>query len=235
MAVKNWTEEELREISAGLEEKGPEAAIEWAVNNFEREDISLACSFGAEDVALVDMLVKIKPDARIFYLDTNKLFKETIDVMERLKEKYHINPEKYTSPISLEEQAKEYGPELWAKDPSKCCEIRKIKPLREALSGLRAWITGIRRDQAPARANAPVVGWDSMFNLVKINPLVRWTSEDVWNYIRANDVPYNVLHDRNYPSIGCEPCTKEVRPGEDPRAGRWAGFKKTECGLHDKA
>jgi len=233
MAVKKWSEEELKKVSAELEDKGPQAAIQWAVDNFDRQDLSLACSFGAEDVALVDMLVKIKPDARIFYLDTNKLFKETIDVMERLNEKYGISPEKYTSKMSLEEQAAEFGDELWARDPKKCCDIRKITPLKEALSGLAAWITGIRRDQAPARANAPVVGWDGMFNLVKINPLVKWTIEDVWEYIRANDVPYNVLHDRNYPSIGCEPCTNEVKPGEDPRAGRWAGFKKTECGLHD--
>jgi len=233
MAVKKWTEEELKEVAAELEDKGPEEAIKWAVENFDRQDLSLACSFGAEDVALVDMLVKIKPDARIFYLDTNKLFKETIDVMERLKEKYNINPEKYCAKMTLEEQAEEFGPELWAKDPKKCCDIRKIRPLKEALSELGAWITGIRRDQSPARADAPVVTWDSMFNLVKINPLVKWTSEDVWDYIRANDVPYNELHDKNYPSIGCEPCTNEVKPGEDPRAGRWAGFKKTECGLHD--
>jgi len=234
MSGKKWTEEELKEVSAELEDKGPQEAIKWAVENFETQELSLACSFGAEDVALVDMLVKIKPDARIFYLDTNKLFKETYDVMEALKARYNIKPEKYCTKMTLEEQAEEFGPELWAKDPKKCCDIRKIKPLREALSNLSAWITGIRRDQAPARANAPVVSWDGMFNLVKINPLVKWTSEDVWDYIRANDVPYNELHDKNYPSIGCEPCTNEVKPGEDPRAGRWAGFKKTECGLHEK-
>ena len=125
-----------------------------------------------------------------------------------------------------------HGPELWKREPDKCCGIRKIVPLTESLSGLKAWVTGIRRDQSPARANSPVVGWDEKFKLVKINPLVRWTSEDVWHYIRANHVPYNTLHDRNYPSIGCEPCTKQVMPGEDPRAGRWAGFQKTECGLH---
>lgn len=234
MSAKKWTEEELKEVSDALEDKGPEAAIKWAVENFETQDLSLACSFGAEDVALVDMLVKIKPDARIFYLDTNKLFKETFDVMEALKERYNIKPEKYCTTMTLGEMADEFGPELWAKDPKKCCDIRKIKPLREALSNLGAWITGIRRDQAPARANAPIVSWDAMFNLVKINPLVKWTSEDVWDYIRANNVPYNELHDKNYPSIGCEPCTNEVKPGEDPRAGRWAGFKKTECGLHEK-
>ena len=112
--------------------------------------------------------------------------------------------------------------------------IRKIEPLKKHLTGYRSWITGIRRDQAPARANAGLIEWDKLFNLVKLNPLARWTSSDVWDYIRANDVPYNELHDRNYPSIGCWPCTRQVQPGEDPRAGRWADFVKEECGLHEE-
>ncbi len=231
MSAKVWTEEELKKVSDELEGKEPQDAIRWAVENF-HPDVALACSFGAEDVVLVDMLVKIKPDARIFYLDTDLLFKETLEVRDRIIEKYGIKPERYSPDISLEEMEKKYGPELWKKEPDTCCSIRKIVPLTRALSNLKAWITGIRRDQAPTRRNAPIVGWDNKFNLVKINPLVKWTSEDVWNYIRANDVPYNVLHDRNYPSIGCEPCTRPVKPGEDPRAGRWAGFQKTECGLH---
>ncbi|MBE7413969.1 MAG: phosphoadenylyl-sulfate reductase [Deltaproteobacteria bacterium] len=229
---RKWTEEELKKVSDSLEGKAPEEAIRWAVENFSTGDLSLACSFGAEDVALVDMLVKIKPDARIFYLDTDLLFKESLEVKERLIEKYGIKPERYGAKSTLEEMAAEHGPELWKKQPDKCCDIRKMIPLAEALSGLKCWITGIRRDQAPTRANAPVVSWDAKFGLVKVNPLVRWTSEDVWKYIKANGVPYNVLHDQNYPSIGCEPCTKPVAPGEDPRAGRWAGFQKTECGLH---
>ncbi|WKZ31743.1 MAG: phosphoadenylyl-sulfate reductase [Thermodesulfobacteriota bacterium] len=229
---KKWTEEELRKVSESLEGKAPEEAIRWAVENFSTSDLSLACSFGAEDVALVDMLVKIKPDARVFYLDTDLLFKESLGVRDRLIEKYGIKPERYGAKSTLEEMAAEHGPELWKSQPDKCCDIRKMIPLAEALSGLKCWITGIRRDQAPTRANAPVVSWDAKFGLVKVNPLVRWKSEDVWNYIKANGVPYNVLHDQNYPSIGCEPCTKPVAPGEDPRAGRWAGFQKTECGLH---
>ncbi|MEK7773162.1 MAG: phosphoadenylyl-sulfate reductase, partial [Deltaproteobacteria bacterium] len=204
---KAWSEEELKKVSDGLEGKDPVEAVRWAVDNFSREEISLACSFGAEDVALVDMLVKINPKARIFYLDTDLLFKESIEVKDRLIERYGISPERYGAKTTLEEMAKEFGEGLWKKEPDRCCNIRKMLPLAEALSGLRCWITGIRRDQAPTRANAPVVSWDAKFKLVKVNPLVRWTSEDVWNYIKKNNVPYNVLHDRNFPSIGCEPCT----------------------------
>jgi len=229
---KTWTESELKSVNDSLEGKAPEEAIKWAVENFEKKELSLACSFGAEDVVLVDMLVKIKPDARIFYLDTDLLFKETHEVMQRIKDRYGVAPERYGAKSTLEQMEKDLGPELWKREPDKCCDIRKMVPLAEALSELRCWITGIRRDQSPTRANAPVVSWDAKFGLVKVNPLVRWTNKDVWDYIAKNNVPYCELHDRNFPSIGCEPCTRPVAPGEDPRAGRWAGFQKTECGLH---
>lgn len=232
MSEKAWTEEELKKVSESLEGKSPEEAVKWAVSNFPEKDMSLACSLGAEDVMLVDMLVKINPKARIFYLDTDLLFKETIEVKDRIERHYGIKIERYGAKDSLADMAQKHGPELWKKEPDRCCDIRKMVPLAEALKGLKCWITGIRRDQAPTRANAPVVSWDGKFGLVKVNPLVRLTSSDVWDYVRKNNVPYNVLHDRNYPSIGCEPCTKPVMPGEDPRAGRWAGFQKTECGLH---
>ncbi|HHL40158.1 MAG TPA: phosphoadenylyl-sulfate reductase [Deltaproteobacteria bacterium] len=231
MSAKVWTEEELSRVNEELDSKGPEDALRWALDNF-HPNVALACSYGPEDVALVDMLLRIRPDARVFYLDTELLFKETYDVRDRIAEKYGLKAERFASRMSLEEMEKEYGPELWKRDPKKCCQIRKISALKEALGTLSAWITGIRREQSPTRANAPIVGWDSLFNLVKINPLVKWTEAQVWEYIRSNDVPYNVLHDRNYPSIGCEPCTQPVKPGEDPRAGRWAGHAKTECGLH---
>ncbi len=228
---KVWTEEELKKTSDSFEGKSPQEVIRWALDNF-HPHISLACSFGAEDVVLLDMLIKIRKDARIFYLDTGLLFKETYDVIERVKEKYGIQPEKYEAEITLEEMEEKYGPKLWETNPDECCRIRKVLPLEAALKDLKAWMTGIRREQSPTRANAPVVTWDNRFGLVKINPLVAWTYDDVWNYIKDNDVPYNVLHDQNYPSIGCQPCTKPVQPGEDPRAGRWAGKTKTECGLH---
>ena len=212
--------------------KSPQEILKWAVENI--DNISFACSYGAEDVVIYDMLVKIKPDAKIFYLDTGLLFKETYELIEKMKERYgngeHVI--RYATDLTLEEQAKKYGPELWKRDPTLCCNLRKVEPLKKALANLDAWITGIRREQSPTRANAGAIEWDKKFGLIKINPLVMWTFDDVWDYIRKNDVPYNPLHDQNYPSIGCWPCTKPVKPGEDFRAGRWTGFKKTECGLH---
>ncbi len=231
MANKVWTEEELNRLAQEFEEKTPQEILEWAIKEF-HPNIAFACSFGAEDVALVDMIVKINPETRIFYLDTNLLFKETYETIERVKERYRISPVRYSPALTLEEQAERYGDKLWEKDPNLCCKLRKVEPLKEALKDLAAWITGIRREQSPTRANAKTVEWDKNFGLVKVNPIVRWTTKDVWDYIMEHKVPYNPLHDRNYPSIGCEPCTRPVKPGEDPRAGRWAGFQKKECGLH---
>lgn len=215
-----------------LEGKEPQAALQWAFDHFAQDDIALACSFGAEDVALVDMVARLRPGARVFYLDTNVLFPETYELIEKVKAKYDITLEQYLPLLTLEEQAEQHGEELWASDPDVCCGIRKVEPLKRSLSSLNAWITGIRREQAPTRASARMVEWDAKFGLVKINPLVAWKDKDVWQYILDNGVPYNPLHDQGYPSIGCTHCTRAVKPGEDPRAGRWSGFQKTECGLH---
>lgn len=232
MAQHTWTEAELNEAAAQLEGQAPEAALRWAFQNFAIDDIALACSFGAEDVALVDMVSKVQESARVFYLDTNVLFQETYDVIDQVKAKYNVRLEQVLPLLTLEEQAAQHSDELWTKDPDACCGIRKVEPLTRTLSGLKAWITGIRREQSPFRANAKMVEWDQKFGLVKINPLVAWKDKDVWAYIMANGVPYNVLHDQGYPSIGCTHCTRPVKPGEDPRAGRWSGHNKTECGLH---
>jgi phosphoadenosine phosphosulfate reductase len=223
--------EELKEISDSFEDKTPQDVLRWAFDEFD-PDITLACSFGAEDVVLVDMVARIHPAPRVFYLDTEFLFKETQAVIEEVIEKYGVRPVAYKSMITPEQQAAQYGENLYWREPNQCCYLRKVEPLERALAGLRAWITGIRRDQAPTRANAGIVELDQKFGLVKLNPLARWTADDVWGYIREHHVPYNVLHDRGYPSIGCWPCTQTVKPGEDPRAGRWRGFEKTECGLH---
>jgi phosphoadenosine phosphosulfate reductase len=213
-----------------FEDASPETVIAWAVQTF--PNITFACSFGAEDVVLVDMLQKISPSSDIFYLDTDFHFKETYETRDRMVEKYGLTFVRVQPKITPEEQASLHGEALWKSDPNGCCAIRKVEPLTRILSQYDAWITGIRRDQAPTRANAKKVEYDAKFGLVKFNPLASWTSEDVWNYIRENDVIYNPLHDQNFPSIGCEYCTKAVMPGEDPRAGRWAGNDKTECGLH---
>jgi phosphoadenosine phosphosulfate reductase len=143
--------------------------------------------------------------------------------------------EKLKSDLTPEEQERLYGTALWSRDPDACCNLRKVEPLRKKLSGLRAWVTSIRREQTPARASALKVEWDAKFHLVKINPLADWTTGKVWRYIHDHNLSYNPLHDRGYPSIGCTHCTRSVQPGEDARAGRWPGFNKTECGLHAPA
>jgi phosphoadenosine phosphosulfate reductase len=230
-AVTEIDPTELQRISRSFEEKTPQEALRWGIENF-RGGLTLACSFGAEDVVLADMVARIDPSVPLFYLDTDYLFPETLEVRDRIVARYGLRAVAVKPALTLAGQEAEHGADLYARQPDLCCKIRKVEPLRRHLSGFQAWITGIRRDQAPTRANAGLVEWDKMFNLVKLNPIARWKWEDVWAYIRANDVPYNVLHDRNYPSIGCWPCTREVRPGEDPRAGRWANFAKKECGLH---
>nr|WP_026975270.1 phosphoadenylyl-sulfate reductase [Alicyclobacillus contaminans] len=223
--------ETIARLADTLETASPEKILETAVR--EVPNIAFACSFGAEDMVLLDMLMNIAPATTVFYLDTDVLFQETYDLIDRAKEKYGIpNLLRVRPKLTLEEQAKLYGEALWSRDPNQCCNLRKVEPLTETLAKFDGWITGIRRDQAPTRANAKVFEWDAKFHLVKVNPLVRWTQDDVWTYIRAQNVPYNPLHDQNYPSIGCLHCTKPVEPGADPRSGRWAGFAKTECGLH---
>ncbi len=213
-----------------FEHESPEAIIKWAVEQFPK--LTFACSFGAEDVVLVDMLQKISPSTDIFYLDTDFHFKETYETRDRMIERYNLQFVEVKPLLTPEEQAAEHGDALWAKDPNACCNIRKVEPLTRILGQYDAWITGIRRDQAPTRANAKKVEYDYKFGLMKFNPIASWTSDDVWRYIRENDVIYNPLHDQNYPSIGCHYCTRQVMPGEDPRAGRWSGSEKTECGLH---
>lgn len=220
----------IRTAAEEFESQAPEALLTWAVERF--PNITLACSFGAEDVVLVDMLQKISPSTDIFYLDTNVHFKETYETRDRLEQHYGMQFVQVLPKLTLDEQMAQYGAELWKNDPTQCCNIRKVDPLSDILRKYDAWFTGIRRDQAPTRANAKKVEYDVKFGLVKFNPLADWTSEDVWNYIRTNNIIYNPLHDNNYPSIGCEHCTRQVATGEDPRAGRWSGFEKTECGLH---
>ena len=228
------TDEALKALSASFESKQPQDVLSHALRQYE-PNIILACSFGAEDVVLVDMIQKINPRTKLFYLDTDFLFKETHEVKDHLIAKYGLTPEQVIQVKSLltpEQQAAQHGAALWTRNPDQCCQLRKIDPLARILSGYAAWITGIRRDQAPTRANAGLVECDQKFNLVKFNPLAKWTSEDVWAYIKVHEVPYNELHDRHYPSIGCTHCTAPVMPGEDPRSGRWKNFAKTECGLH---
>jgi phosphoadenosine phosphosulfate reductase len=205
--------------------------LRWAFKTF-GNDIEMASGFGIEGMALIDIATRINPDLRIFTIDTDFLFAETYHLIERVERRYGIKVERVRSRLTPTEQEEVYGPALWSTNPDQCCALRKVEPLKENLAGLRAWITAIRRDQTSARATARKVEWDAKFQLIKVNPIADWTSEEVWEYVRTNDVPYNTLHDFNYPSIGCTHCTRAVRPGEDSRSGRWSGFPKTECGLH---
>lgn len=225
---------ELKSLSDSLEAKQPQDVLVAAIECYTPK-IVLACSFGAEDVVLVDMIHRIHPSVPLFYLDTDFLFPDTYATRDRIIERYDLKPAQVIQIKSLltpDEQVQRYGEALWANDPDRCCQLRKVEPLTRVLQGYNAWITGIRRDQAPSRANAGLMEWDAKFGLVKVNPLARWTWADVWTYIKVYEVPYNPLHDRNYPSIGCTYCTAPVVPGDDPRAGRWKNFAKTECGLH---
>ena len=233
------TELQIKKIAEKMEDKSAMEVLKWAINAYAPK-IALASSFGAEDVILIDMMVKInKEKAKIFTLDTGRLNQETYDVMDAIRKKYGIQIEVYfPEQRETEEMVKIKGMNLMyesVENRKLCCEIRKVHPLNRALSNLDGWITGLRREQAITRANIYKLEIDSSHgNIVKINPLADWTNEMIWDYIHKNNVPYNKLHDSGYPSIGCEPCTRAVHRGEDPRAGRWWWENATqkECGLH---
>jgi phosphoadenosine phosphosulfate reductase len=191
--------------------------------------VSLACSFQKEESVLLDMLFELEPKARVFALDTHVLFPETYAVWREVERRYGTSVEVYEGP-SLGRQAAIHGDRLWETKPDLCCAIRKVNPLQRALADLDAWITGLRRDQSPTRADAPKVGWDAQHELWKASPLADWTDDDCWAYIRERGLPVNALHERGYASIGCTHCT---RPGTG-REGRWSGLDKVECGLHTR-
>lgn len=234
------TEAEINSLTERFEEKAPQEILDWALKKFHPK-IALASSFGAEDVVLIDMLCKLTPKPRVFTLDTGRLHQETYNLMDAIRERYGIEIEVYfPNAESVEKIVREHGINLFYKSHDLrvlCCKVRKVEPLSRALSSLDAWITGLRREQAPSRANIKKVEIDKVNRgIVKLNPLADWSHEDVWSYIRENNVPYNKLHDHGYASIGCVPCTRPVRPGEDPRAGRWWWEREAtrECGLHYK-
>ena len=233
------TELQVNKISKEMEDKPAMEVLKWAIDTYAPK-IALASSFGAEDVIIIDMMVKInKEKTRVFTLDTGRLNQETYDVMDAIRKKYDIQIEVYfPEHREIEEMVKIKGLNLMyesVENRKLCCEIRKVHPLNRALSKLDGWITGLRREQAITRANINKLEIDSSHgSIAKINPLADWTNEMIWDYIHKNNVPYNKLHDIGYPSIGCEPCTRAIHSGEDPRAGRWWWENATqkECGLH---
>lgn len=213
----------------------PQVILRWAVDTFHPR-LTMATAFGAEGNCIIHMLADIwretgKP-TRIFNLNTGYQFAETLELRERIRERYGIEVEYVVPDLGVAEYEAEHGGPLYSRNPDQCCQDRKVLPLRRALVGYDAWISAIRKDQTTERGRADLVQWDPKFDLVKVNPLLHWTKKDVWTFIDKNKVPYNPLHDQGYPSVGCWPCTRAVGAGEDDRAGRWSGSAKTECGLH---
>jgi phosphoadenosine phosphosulfate reductase len=224
-------EDELTEVNSQLARATPSEILRWAVERFFPR-LTMATAFGPEGCILIHLLAEVGPGVRVFNLDTGYQFPETLALRDRLAERYGIDVELVRADTTVGEYERSHGGPLYVKNSEQCCYERKIVPLRRALVGYDSWITAIRADQSAHRARASVVGWDSKFNLVKVNPLLNWNRRDVWAFIVANHVPYNPMHDQGYPSIGCWPCTRPVSDGLDERSGRWAGQAKTECGLH---
>jgi phosphoadenosine phosphosulfate reductase len=203
----------------------------------EYDDIVVASSFGLEDVAILDIVYdKIGARPPVVFLDTLYHFDETLELVESFDDKYNLDLRVYKPEHTTREAfEREHGEALWERDVEKFHELTKLRQIDEALEGRDTWLTGVRREQAKTRANADAVEWDEAHGLVKVNPLVDWSREDVWEYVKENDVPYNPLHDEGYLSVGDEPLTEPVGEGDDERAGRWSGSDKTECGLHTES
>lgn len=232
--IPDRLEAELAGCAAELEGRPAADVLRWAVERY-ADRLTLATGFGPEGCVLIDLIGRQRLPIDLFTLDTGLFFEETYALWRGLEKRYDIEIRRVSPELTLEDQACAHGERLWEREPDRCCAIRKVAPLAAELARVDAWITAIRRDQTPQRADARAVEWDPKFGIAKINPLVDWTKHDVWRHIVEHDVPYNPLHDLGYPSIGCRPCTSPVRPGEDDRAGRWRGSVKTECGLHGPA
>lgn len=233
-----FTPRQIDELNRRFSDKGPEEIVSWAVEKLHPK-VALATSFQVQGSVLIDILMKADPRARIFTLDTGRLNPETYEMAERVREKYGARVE-VVFPDSAEvgEMVSERGVNLFyrgAENRRLCCEVRKVRPLGRYLEGMDGWMTSLRSEQTRRRADAKKFESDSVHGgILKINPIVDWTEKRVWDYVKSNGVPYNALHDRGYPSIGCAPCTRAVAPGDDPRSGRWwweTGSDK-ECGIH---
>lgn len=232
------TDHTVRTYQKELETKTPEEIMSWAIDHFGLENVVQASSLSAEDQVITDILLKINPAIKIFTLDTGRLPQETYDVLEETRKKYNKNIEiVFPDTKEVEDMVNHYGPNLFYESMDKrklCCQIRKVNSLKKKLSGIKVWICGLRRDQASTRTNLKVIEWDSQFQNIKINPIVEWRNQQVWDYIHSHHVPYNKRHDQGYPSIGCACCTKAIQPGDDIRSGRWwwEEPQHKECGLH---
>lgn len=221
----------IRRLTEQFERAEPRDILSWASRTF-GESLAIVTSFQATGIVTLHMMQAIAPGAPVLTLDTGFLFPETVALMNALEARFQLNLRRVKPRQSPRQQAHDYGDRLWERNPDRCCHIRKTIPLREALAGYSAWVTGLRRDQSPQRAHTPIISRDARTGLIKIAPFAKWSGERVWSYLRAHDLPYNPLHDIGYPSIGCWTCTQAVAPDNTMRSGRWARREKTECGIH---
>ena len=208
--------------------------LEWTFQTFGQERVALSSAFGPSGVVLMHLTSQVAPGARVFFVDTGYHFAETLALGEQLQARMNLRIEIVQPALTVVEQAERFGADLFRTDPDKCCALRKVAPTQRVLRGLDAWIGALRRDQGETRARTPVYETKLVDGrpVAKVSPMVRWTNKDIWGHILAHDLPYNPLHDQDYPSVGCEPCTRPVTIGGGERDGRWAGTGKTECGLH---
>lgn len=231
VTYSSWHKHE-KVFSIHNETKGAFSVLQWAYETY-GEELIYACSFGVEGIVMIDFISQIKPNAKVVFLDTGLHFQETYALIDKVKAMYpRLNIELKKSVLTVEEQEEIYGKNLWESEPDRCCSIRKVLPLKETLTKATAWLSGLRREQSSSRRSTNFVNKDDTFQSIKICPLIHWTWSDIWNYIKKHQLPYNALHDRGYPSIGCAPCTIPADMKSGSRSGRWANQKKTECGLH---
>ena len=214
MSNGHLTHQALRSASRELEGQSPSEILSWGFDQF-GERIALATGFGPSGIVLLHLVSEINPSSTVFYLDTGFLFAETYRLRDRLEQRLGLQFTRVSTGVTPEEQEARHGPQLWEREPDRCCNIRKVKPLRQFMALRDAWITGIRRDQATTRKSIDIVSWDAANSVVKLCPLANWTAEDVWSYIRLNDLPYNPLHDKGFPSIGCTHCTRAAGEGDE--------------------
>ncbi|MBI4718114.1 MAG: phosphoadenylyl-sulfate reductase [Planctomycetes bacterium] len=221
------------------EETPTDRFIAWTLERFASQRMIMTSSFGMEGCALIDMYARHGQPVTVVYLDTMFFFPETYKLRDRLVQRYpHIEFVNRGTTLTPEEQARLHGDELWKHNPTLCCKLRKVDPMFPVMAEADVWVTGLRRGQSSTRANLRLIDWDWQYQVLKISPLVKWDRKQIWEYVKQNDVPYNELHERGYPTVGCTHCTTPVEgvaPGEYSRAGRWAGTEKTECGLHGGA
>lgn len=228
----------INELNKRFQDATADEVLSYLSNKYGNK-LAFASSLGLEDQVLTYYLGSVGSQAKIFTLDTGRLFPETLDLLDKTNKRYDLNIEVFfPDPVRVEEMVNSKGINLFyesIENRKLCCHIRKILPMKRALKGIEIWITGLRAEQSVTRKGLSMVSWDENFGLIKVNPLTNWTEEDVWQVIREHDIPYNPLHDKGYPSIGCQPCTRAVSPGEDIRSGRWWWEQPDhkECGLHE--